>query len=184
MPLTQLIERTPGLDADDFEPRGFGELSTGDRDWDRLIISDGGRSVFDERDVGAWVIAHAGRVSVVCTRRRLGGPVSELPRTIGAIQARFLQSGLVLDRATPGDFLSTGGELLVRKQYYLRDDLFAGLIVDLDSDASRFYYDLCVGSVATCRSPEQLRFEEEHRDAYEPLVRVRPPTSVPPSPPR
>jgi hypothetical protein len=62
----------------------------------------------------------------------------------------------------------------------VRGDYFVRLAVDIDRGDSVFLYDLCAGSLQTCRSPAHIKFEAdlEHL-ADEFLPGVSPPAPPP-----
>jgi len=180
MPLEALLERTPEISEEDFNTDNLGELRSDEVAWNRFVITDGANTLVTLPDVRVWLAAHQDRISEACTGQVFGGPVGNLPHTIGSIRDAFLSRGFAIHRSSRGDFLSTTNDELLRQQNYLRGDYLAVLAVDIVPGTDAFRFELCVMSQKRCRSPAIVQLQKNNElinDEY--IPRVGSPSSSP-----
>lgn len=166
----ELINRSEGLQAEQFVVDALGESRTPTLELESLTFADGAEDVFKLSDVRAYLGTFEGRVSMTCTELMVGGRLSDLPRIIAPIRDAFVRRGFAIVRETPGDLLSTSTDEPIRFQHYRRGDYFAGLGVEILAGRGLFRFDLCVESERQCRSPGMLKFAKDNEHLLDDLA--------------
>lgn len=170
MYIADAMERSVGLELDDFDSQALGESGVPKRRWSGVDVIVDGHVLFSIRDIDAVVRGYEGRITEVFTTPTPPAPLTELGTSAREPIATLLANGFEVFRGDPETFTSTDNSKRLRMIRLRRGDYEVHMSLELGGVSKTFSIVYGARSIGACRSPaynEWLsRHEHLHDDKY------------------